>query len=233
MSGISVLTPTSGRPEAFRLCERWMARQSYKGDLQWIVADDGADPAPCTMGQTVIRRQPIRDPAKSFRGNLVAALETVKHDKVCIVEDDDHFHPSFLRCMSLWLDGKKLCGEAHSRYYQVPRRRFHVFDNTKHACLSGTGFRAEVIPWIIERLRDLKGFNIDMKLWREGPVKPEDRLLWPQSEMVVGMKGLPGKQGLGIGHKLDQRHKHDPEGDVLRQWIGKEDAQTYFDLVKG
>ena len=208
------------------------ARERYSGPVQLVVSDDGETPANCTLGETHIRRQRIADPAKSFRGNLVAGLQAVKHDRVLICEDDDHFHPSIIRCAALWLEGKVLVGEAAARYYNVYTRRYHIFKNDKHACLSGTAFRAEVIPWLVRTLRELRGFMLDMKLWKEGPVPEDKRLLWPQSESVVGIKGLPGRQGLGVGHRLDTKHPHDADGDVLRQWIGREDAQVYFDLMR-
>jgi hypothetical protein len=39
MADLTLITCTADRPEAFQLCERWMARQTYRGSIQWIVAD--------------------------------------------------------------------------------------------------------------------------------------------------------------------------------------------------
>ena len=45
---IQLLTPTGMRPEAFALCERWMAAQTYDGPCTWFVVDDGAVPLKLT-----------------------------------------------------------------------------------------------------------------------------------------------------------------------------------------
>ena len=40
-SGVTLITPTGYRPEAFGLCIEYVWRQTYNGPLQWIVVDDG------------------------------------------------------------------------------------------------------------------------------------------------------------------------------------------------
>src|SRR5690606_27643891 len=75
---IALVTPTCDRPQAFALCERWMARQTVPW-TQWIVADGGATPQPVTLGQTVIRR-PSPPGIANFAGNVLAALEVVRAD---------------------------------------------------------------------------------------------------------------------------------------------------------
>lgn len=84
---LTVLTPTGSRPEAFALCEKWMARQTYKGAIQWICADDGDVPTRFTMGQKVIYRD-AKPGVVTLADNLLAAIGHVEGEKVVVVEDD-------------------------------------------------------------------------------------------------------------------------------------------------
>src|SRR6185369_16758975 len=94
---ITAITPTADRPEAFALCERWMARQTIKPD-QWIVADGGQVPVRCTMGQTHIH-DPRPAGAANLAHNLLNAISAVKGEVVAIVEDDDWYSPKHLETM--------------------------------------------------------------------------------------------------------------------------------------
>jgi len=44
--------------------------------------------------------------------------------------------------------------------------------------------------------------------------------------MSVGIKGMPGRAGLGEGHAGHPRYAPDPSLNVLRQWLGP-DAGHY------
>ena len=54
---LTILTCTGDRPEQFRHCEVYVARQTLQA-TRWIVVDDGRTPTVVTMGQSVIRRSP-------------------------------------------------------------------------------------------------------------------------------------------------------------------------------
>ena len=56
---ITLITPTGDRHEAFALCEKWIGRQSYIGQIQWVVVDDGHEPTETTLGQEVLRPEPV------------------------------------------------------------------------------------------------------------------------------------------------------------------------------
>jgi len=227
---LTIITPTSDRPEAFQLCQRWMARQTYAGEVQWIVADDGREAATCTMGQEHIRRPPAETPRESFLGNLLAALQRVRHDKVVFIEDDDWYAPEYLARMDRWLDQADLVGEAGARYYHLPTRRYHFCGNTHHASLAQTGLRAERLPKVADEICRSHTTFVDVRLWRRWSAGWKKRLM-PQTTLSAGIKGLPGKRGIGIGHRLDDRHPVDADGSVLRQWIGA-DADIYFGLLQ-
>jgi hypothetical protein len=61
-----------------------------------------------------------------------------------------------------------------------------------------------------------------------------DRMFWDSvrggaihdTNTVVGIKGLPGRKGLGLGHRPDHRFTPDPDFAKLREWIGA-DAEHY------
>ena len=54
-----------------------------------------------------------------------------------------------------------------------------------------------------------------------------------EEKFMVALKGLPGEYGIGAGHIADNpRYQKDKDGKQLREWIGNEDAQAYFDLLK-
>lgn len=230
MDGISLITPTSDRPAAFRLCERWMrgALERLPGvDVEWIVADDGRVPVECTLGQRHLRLPPASRPAASFRRNLQAALQQAARSKIVFIEDDDWYAPNYLVRMSEWLDGPaRIVGEARAKYYNIRTRRYLRCHNRAHASLCQTGIARSLVPHLIGLLRRRSTAFVDIELWRWSAAARIPRLLWPNTQHSVGIKGLPGKQGIGIGHRLDRHCAVDDEGRVLRHWLGN-DATIY------
>ena len=223
MSGVTLLTPTGGRPEAFSLCERWISRQTFAGEIQWLVADDCVEPTPCTMGQTVIRPKPFWQSGQNtqFR-NMLALLPLVKFDRILHIEDDDFYAPGYIETITIELDQAPLVGEIPTRYYNVRARKWHPFGNDKHASLCQTAMRPEVIP-ALKSICEQKQW-IDMALWR---AFPNQRMY--HGEQNVGIKGLPGRPGQVAAHKSHstlRRMVHDPQLGTLRSWIG-DDAEAY------
>jgi hypothetical protein len=47
---------------------------------------------------------------------------------------------------------------------------------------------------------------------------------------VVGIKGLPGRAGLGVGHRPGTGWTPDPDFVRLRSWIG-DDVDSYTNLI--
>jgi hypothetical protein len=220
--GLTLLTPTGARPEAFALCEKWLERQTYQGEIQWLVADDGPVPTPCTMGQTVIRPEPFWQPGENtqFR-NLLALFPLIKYDKIVHWEDDDWYGPGYLETVSKWLDEAPLVGEIPTRYYNVRARSWNPFGNDKHASLCQTGMRPEVLP-VLKRICEARRW-VDMALWKDFPGKMF------AGEQNVGIKGLPGRPGQVGAHQNPRtlrRMVADPNLETLRSWIG-EDAEAY------
>lgn len=234
--GVTLITCTGGRPEAFGLCERWVRTQTWKGPLQWIVVDD-VNPATTVFdplswqppGWTItwIRPEPFWQPGQhTLARNLLAAIPEVIHDKVLFFEDDDHQAPAYIETMARHLESYAIVGEAPARYYHVPQRRYWTLDNYRHASLCQTGMRSELLPMLADVCRKGQDF-IDVRMWRTLDGSRKVHFI-RENHLVVGMKGLPGRPGIGIGHRPEYggAWKSDPDMKVLRSWIG-EDAAAY------
>jgi len=148
---------------------------------------------------------------------------------VAVIEDDDWYAPDWLEWCCDQLSSHALVGEGRSIYYNVRSSRWMNCQNTEHASLCATAFRRELIPEILEILAeqpDDKPF-VDIAIWKrfgaEGLVLPDKQDLFRR---VVGMKGLPGRPGIGIGHRhLQAKGEQDPDGEFLAGLIGPDSSR--------
>ena len=225
---LTLLTATGARPEAWAICQSLMLRQDYAGPVHWIIVDDGPEPQPVTFERegwslTTIRPHPRWEPGQNTQArNLLAGLRIVKPDaRLVIIEDDDWYRADWLRTVDAALDRAELVGEYRARYYNIPQRRARQLTNTQHASLCSTAMRGaaiETFRWACQRHAKF----IDLELWR----KHRSRYLFGGNR-VCGIKGLPGRGGIGMGHSKDFAGTHDPDGRILREWIG-DDADMYL-----
>lgn len=223
---ISVITPTADRPVAFELCESMMCRQTLQ-PAEWIVADGGQTPIACTMGQVHVH-EPRPPGAENFAMNLLNAIGRAKGDFIAVVEDDDSYAPTHLEATVAQLAANPhalAAGDPIQRYYNVAHRCWRVFNNVG-ASLCQTVMRREALPLFEKIIRGClagKTYGVDTTFWRAIP-----KIQWAltRTDTVVGIKGLPGRVGLGVGHRPDARWTADPELRQLRAWIG-DDAETY------
>jgi glycosyltransferase involved in cell wall biosynthesis len=222
---ITLLTPTADRPVAFALCEKMMARQSSKFD-EWIVADGGEVPALCTMGQTHVH-MPQPPGAANFAGNLSNGLARATGDAIIFIEDDDWYAPEHVATLAAVLERRPIAGaEAVQRYYNVARRCWLTYKNVG-ASLCQTAIRRELSPKLVETINACaarNSYGIDTNFWRS---TARDQWGIAGRMTVVGIKGLPGRAGLGVGHRPSEAWNRDPDLRVLREWIGEVDAAVY------
>ncbi len=222
---ISVITPTCDRPEGIGLAERWFARQDFAGTVQWIVADDGKEPAPCTAGQLHVRRERGRDEtgALSLCNNLLAALPHVESDKIAIWEDDDLYFSNHLSDLYARLDaGAMLAGDGLQKYYNVKHRVWRDFVNVG-ASLCQTGMQSRMIDAFRMTIREcmaIKSYGIDTYFWRKVMSSKLPIDIFKDHYTMVGIKGLPGLAGNGVGHRPDERWNQDPDCVKMREWCG-------------
>jgi len=207
---------------AWPLAERWMSRQTIQPN-QWIVADDGLTPAPLTMGQEHIRRTRTFQGGGSLALNLLAAIPRVRGDFVLVFEDDDYYRPNHIETCVRRLEQYRATGCIWMDYYNVQYRSWRRLRNSC-AALCNTAFRAECLPMLKQAAEDA--------LRRD--IYHVDRLFWQQAgnaglheqETVIVIKGLPGRVGIGIGHRPGPGWVKDG-GRKLREWIGA-DATNYL-----
>lgn len=248
-----LLTASHNQHEGFKLSCAYVRRAIEElppqVNVAWIVADDSETPvfddpvawevaetALPTMQAVTLRRPPGASGLPSFIGNMrelgVTLSQCAKPGDIAAVIEDDWFSATYLlhACIEFAKNPDLLLwGETRTRYYRITNRRYHVFNPNGRAALSGTVFRAlwgagEIVKW---GSRDRPTMMLDDVLWQQSRVSDSDKILLPNSRYVVGIKGLPGTSGLGVGGRLNEQHRHDPDGMVLREWVGP-DADTYL-----
>lgn len=223
---LTLLTATGARPQAWALCERWMARQTYAGAVRWVIVDDGPEAQPVRFSREgwtleVIRPEPAWQPGQNTQArNLAAGLRQIgDQERVAVIEDDDWYATDWLEAVDAALDRHALVGEGLARYYNVRTGVHRQLRNNKHASLCSTAMRGLAL----RRFRSVCASRpkfIDIVLWAAGGghLMPGHR--------VVGLKGLSGRGGIGMGHAAAFSGNVDADGSALRAWIG-EDAEAY------
>jgi hypothetical protein len=224
---VTLITPTGDRPDAFALCERWMAQQDYTGPIQWIVIDDGHAPTPTTMGQEYIRRRPMA--RHSLCRNIRAAIPQIRGEVILIIEDDDYYHPHYVSTMVGRLQRADLAGEFGAKYYYVRHKLWrHNVNSEHHASLCRTGMTRAVLQTLKQAAAGDHP-SIDLRLWR---MWQGSTFSWRDTDgtqsLCVGIKGVDGRQSKGW--RPSRNAKPDPRGEQLRKWVG-EDARFYESIV--
>lgn len=280
-NGITAITCTGGRPEAFGLCCEYIGRQTRKPD-QWIIVDDGQ---PHMAGRSFystsripfeyIRREPQPGEGHTLRQNLLAAIPHIEFDKIVFFEDDDWYSPLFIESFAEKLETFSLVGEYPAKYYNVRTGRYRVCKNNgDRASLCQTGIRAEFLDRLIWQINSKDSHFVDHRLWHDPVIGADDfgrclftastssswavsddgilehcspeafrgdfdnpviaekpRVVSRTESLCIGIKGLPGRAGIGIGHRLGPNEKTDHDGTILREWIG-DDAARYSGFLR-
>lgn len=216
------ITPTGDRKRAFKLCIQYMNAQTAPPD-KWIIVDDGVTDAvesqlaDIRIPFEVIRLNPL--PGNTLIRNISAAFCRVPVGaKTAIIEDDDCYLPGYLAEMWQLLDEFDSVGSRYHRYYNVVKRCFWEFRNSRTLALHSCGFAREA--WVIFR-KMLPGFtqnNIDREFGRYYPYKRgfNDRVL---PVHIVGM--TDGRAGITwIHRKADRRWQPDIHCKKLAEWCG-------------
>lgn len=227
MSELTLLTTTGERPEAWRICELLMNKQTYSGNVRWVIVDDGSIQQPVTFQRInwkleIVRPVPFwRVGVNTQSRNLLSGLEKIgKNERVVIIEDDDYYDSRYLSFISECLNKYDMVGEAPSRYFNVSTGRGRLLPNNKHSGLCSTAVKGMALEEL--RTSSRRNFKfIDINLWK----KFNGSKLLYDSRMVVGIKGLPGRKGIGAGHRDTFGEPMD-----LRQWIG-DDVDIYKKLI--
>jgi hypothetical protein len=235
---ITCITCTGDRPKAFELCLKWMEKQTLK-PTQWIIIDDGKVPIeiPNLPYVYYIRRNPCdTDPKHTMILNIKQAIKYITEEKVIIWEDDEYYASKYIETMANYLDKYEIVGIGRNKYYHVILGTYFTHANMGHASLAQTAFRKTFLPEL-NRIMEGNCF-LDIRIWdvffpnESCTAKPgvmncvskDGRacIFEDMKYMYVGMKGLPGRTGIGSGHK--GMGAVDYEGSVLKKWVIDEEA---------
>lgn len=209
------------------LLGEYLSAQTFDGPATWIVIDD-VDPASripkVRDGITVEVIRPLWrwKPGDITQAEciLVGLLKIPDDAVIFILEDDDIILPPYIETMLKALETADLVGESSARYYNVRTGRYKAIPTPRHSSLASTAVRGREAL-----MRACHGGKfIDITLWRD--FKGRKTLL--DTANVIGIKGLPGRQGIGVGHR-DNFGTPDTTG-VLEQWAG--DYARNYDIFR-
>lgn len=238
MSFVSVITCTGHRPEAFALCQKYMQRQTYDGALQWIVVNDAysKEEVEAFKNRNKIPFELYAGPQKWTEGvntqrwNMLEALKHVKGDKLLIIEDEDYYKPTYIEEMVKLLEHVDVVGEANAKYYNVSIPGYKEMHNLNHSSLCQTAIRSSMYKALKDAV-DSGELYFDIHLWQHVQAKQKNFLLLHNKNLCIGVKGMPGRSGIGAGHKL-RDYMYDSDLSKLRELFGA-DAANYVPYLKG
>lgn len=227
---VTLITPTGGRPEAFALCEKLIQRQTFRGNIQWLVSDDCTPRTKVHFNQTyMIGPEEWKPGFNTQRFNMEMLLTKAKGDYIFVIEDDDFYAPTYLHTMIQYLQTNDIVGLGNSQYYNVGVPGWKIMTNFAHASLSQTAFKKSLLPTLLEAVNSGE-FFFDIYLWRKAR---ERRLPWTlihNSNISIGMKGMKGRTGITTSHKEKDFH-YDTNYSKLESWIGR-DIELYRPFLR-
>jgi len=239
---IALITPTGCRPAQFDLCKLFMQRQTYQGEVCWIIVDDCIPVTTNSVQEnfrenwTIIKVYPAPPwrPGLNTQGRnisvglntLLANYNTKDIEGIFIIEDDDYYKSVYLERMIPRLKGVQAAGERNTIYYNVYYRTYFTHANTGHSSLFQTAFTVSALQ-IFGRCCS-EAF-IDMSFWTQlTNVK-----LFNDNNLSIGIKGMPGRYGIGAGHTRLRNMPKDNEWHYLVSLIGIEDVKLYTRFYGG
>lgn len=237
---ITTITPTGDRQIALSLCRKWMNHQTVKPD-QWIVVDDGESFSKWDFEPYVhyVRRNPCKtDPKHTLVLNIAEACRNIEpnSDFILIMEDDEYYSPKYIEAMVKAMQQHEVVGIGCSKYYHLPTGGYFVHGNMEHASLAQTALYRSFLPDFFACIKNgMQTRWLDDQLWQIAQKKKSiyKSFIFVDKEesLYIGMKGLPGRNGIGIGHNVKTyRDKDDARRSILRGWAPK-GYKEYFNLL--
>lgn len=235
---ICLITATGGRPDQFAMCMAFMKRQTYKGEVVWIIIDDVMPVSTSGVKSDfredwiIIKGHPkpswLVGQNTQFRNMLMATKALLGNyspediEGIFIIEDDDYYKPDYLEKMMTRLDGYEIAGEINSLYYNVYHRSYFAWGNVLHASLFQTAFKPSIIPYLDKVCLNpspYPNYYIDVQLWHEAT---RNKNLFKADNLAIGIKGMPGRAGIGAGHDGGFMVNKDVDCSYLKSLIGSD-----------
>ena len=117
-----------------------------------------------------------------------------------------------------------MAGEAMARYYKVDTRQWLIINNTNRASFCQTVIRSRRLDAIYTACQKKTSSFIDGRLWE----KDIKKKLFADKAYCVGIKGMPGRKGIGIGHRNNVKYQPDTNLVKLKEWIGNEEDTDFY-----
>lgn len=234
---IALITPTGAREAQLRLCAKFMHRQSFTGEVCWVIVDDALPRSSDFIVRAFhyqwdilkVYPQPYWEEGQNTQGRnlkagvdaLLAAYHPSQIEAIYIIEDDDYYRPEYLQAMYDRKDLREVWGESHTIYYNVRLRRWIENQNAGWSSLFQTAFKVSALP-LFEMLYTQK--FIDYEFFR---LAHSVNLFRTTEKLSIGIKGQAGRRGIGAGHGFIPHMLFDADGLKLRELIGN-DADLYL-----
>ena len=238
--GITVITPHGDRNWCFKRYLYYLERQTLQPN-QVLIGHDCSETNRDIISQYIQEsklssvtktfwRPYGNDKAKSLTGNLLSVLDAVEYNNVVIMENDDWYHSDYLKRQKLRLQNVLVAGQARTMYYNIRERCYRKNNNTDRASLCETSFVADLIIKF-KKCCELKRNSafVDSRFWKMTRERNWPHLLSEDKRYCVGLKGLPGRAGIGVGHRPGRSYVKDFDWKKLTAMIGKEDSKFYID----
>jgi len=234
---VTVITPTGHRPEAIKLCKKWLVNQTYlKDNIQWIiVTDEKKFPE---HEERVLYSQDIYEGPLLWEEGFNTQRYSINHivsngsyilgDYILFFEDDDYYAPTYIEEYVYLLQKFDVVGEGNAKYFHLPTRTYKEMKNYDHTSLASLGFKKEVLPTFKRALHSGDKF-FDITFWDLAKKENLNTLIFTNKNLSIGIKGMPGRKGIGVGHN-PEGYTSDPFSQKLTQWIG-EDIKHYKDFI--
>lgn len=237
---VSFITCTGSRPEALELCESYILNQTHKTDAEWIIVDDSSKMLPAnkivfqhnryTLAKKYFRGPRAWEPGlNTQRFNMEEAIKHVKGDYIFFWEDDDLYKPDYIETMLDLLKYADIVGECKSKYFNLSLPGYKEMHNYRHASLCQTAIKRSLLP-LVKTAIDSGEMYFDIHLWNQIHDSRIPYILIAESNMVIGIKGMPGRAGLGVGHN-NKDYLVDPGFVKFGEWCG-EYASNYEPFLR-
>lgn len=210
---IALITPTGARSKQIKLCAEWMRRQTYDGAVLWVIVDDcipvTTDCIPADFRKNwVIEKvypKPVWKHGENTQArNLLAAIGVVRKytqvTEIFIIEDDDYYTPQYIDVMHKKLQGFNAAAQVDTLYYNVQTHVNKRHNNKKHGSLFQTGFVSAILPVFENAVKGNSKF-IDIYFWHLIGLSKVNLFSY-ETDLAIGMKGMPGRGGIGNGHRM-------------------------------